>query len=77
MDLGRLQSVEPRDIWPHEAHDFTPWFDHLNPPLTARTGDAGYSSPRTAVEKSTPALGSASYPLLRVVPISIRRKNKK
>lgn len=23
--LGRLRSVPPRDVWPHEAHNFTPW----------------------------------------------------
>jgi hypothetical protein len=23
--LGRLALVPPRDVWPHEAHDFTPW----------------------------------------------------
>lgn len=23
--LGRLSSVPPRDVWPHEAHSFTPW----------------------------------------------------
>ncbi|WP_420752068.1 hypothetical protein [Rhodococcus sp. O3] len=23
--LGRLQIVPPREIWPHEALDFTPW----------------------------------------------------
>ncbi|MGB8652275.1 MAG: DUF4268 domain-containing protein [Mycobacteriales bacterium] len=23
--LGRLALVPPREIWPHEAHDFTPW----------------------------------------------------
>lgn len=23
--LGRLESVDPRSIWPHEAQDFTPW----------------------------------------------------
>lgn len=23
--LGRLSVVPPRDVWPHEAHDFTPW----------------------------------------------------
>ena len=24
-DLGRLQSIDPRSVWKHEAHDFTPW----------------------------------------------------
>ncbi len=24
-DLGRLQSMDPRSVWKHEAHDFTPW----------------------------------------------------
>jgi hypothetical protein len=23
--LGRLTQVPPRQVWPHEAHDFTPW----------------------------------------------------
>lgn len=31
--LSKLQSVDPRSVWPHEAHDFTPWLlehaDHL------------------------------------------------
>jgi hypothetical protein len=25
MELGKLAYVDPRQIWPHEAHDFTPW----------------------------------------------------
>lgn len=25
VELGRLQPVKPRDVWPHEALDFTPW----------------------------------------------------
>ncbi len=25
FDLGALEQVEVRQIWPHEAHDFTPW----------------------------------------------------
>jgi hypothetical protein len=25
MELGRLTAVDPRVVWPHEAHDFTPW----------------------------------------------------
>jgi hypothetical protein len=23
--LGRVETVLPRDVWPHEAHSFTPW----------------------------------------------------
>ena len=23
--LGRLTRVPPREVWPHEAHSFTPW----------------------------------------------------
>ena len=25
VELGRLSAVDPRAVWPHEAHDFTPW----------------------------------------------------
>lgn len=25
IKLGRLAAVAPREVWPHEAHDFTPW----------------------------------------------------
>ena len=25
VDLGKLQHVDPRTVWKHEAHDFTPW----------------------------------------------------
>jgi len=25
IDLGRLERVDVRTVWPHEAHDFTPW----------------------------------------------------
>lgn len=25
MELGRLTTVDPRTVWQHEAHDFTPW----------------------------------------------------
>src|SRR5215203_5282830 len=24
-NLGRLQALDPRSVWPREAHDFTPW----------------------------------------------------
>jgi hypothetical protein len=24
-DLGRLEPLDPRQVWPNEAHDFTPW----------------------------------------------------
>ncbi len=28
-ELGRLERADPRIVWPHEAHDFTPWlFEH-------------------------------------------------
>jgi len=23
--LGRLKALDPRSVWPHDAHDFTPW----------------------------------------------------
>ena len=25
MELGKLEQMDPRTVWPHEAHDFTPW----------------------------------------------------
>ena len=25
MDLGDIEPVAPREIWPNEASDFTPW----------------------------------------------------
>jgi hypothetical protein len=25
VKLSRLQALDPRSVWPHEAHDFTPW----------------------------------------------------
>lgn len=25
IQLSRLQALDPRDVWAHEAHDFTPW----------------------------------------------------
>ena len=25
VELGTLEHVDPRIVWPHEAHDFTPW----------------------------------------------------
>jgi len=25
VNLGKLQRVDPRTVWKHEAHDFTPW----------------------------------------------------
>ena len=24
-DLGRLEPLDPRQVWAHEGHDFTPW----------------------------------------------------
>ena len=30
-DIGTLKSVKPRDIWEHEARNFTPWIaEHLD-----------------------------------------------
>lgn len=28
VDLGSIESVDPRAIWAHEANDFTPWLAH-------------------------------------------------
>lgn len=25
IQLSRLQALDPREVWIHEAHDFTPW----------------------------------------------------
>jgi hypothetical protein len=25
IELGRLEAVDPRIVWAHEAHAFTPW----------------------------------------------------
>ena len=25
IELGKLEQVDPRTVWEHEAHDFTPW----------------------------------------------------
>jgi hypothetical protein len=25
MELGKLEQVDPRTVWEHEAHGFTPW----------------------------------------------------
>lgn len=30
-DIGKLLTVSPRDAWPHEEYDFTPWlYEHLS-----------------------------------------------
>lgn len=51
IDLGRLEPVSVRGVWPHEANDFTPWLalsDNLT--LLAETLDLGeLSEVRTEV----------------------------
>lgn len=27
MDIQRIQQVEIREVWPHEAYDFTTWLE--------------------------------------------------
>ena len=54
VELGKLQQVDPRSVWTHEAHDFTPWLlanaDRLSEALgidleleTAEHAVGGYS----------------------------------
>jgi hypothetical protein len=51
IELGRLEPVSLRDVWPHEANDFTPWLalpDNLS--LLAKTLKLGeLSEVRTEV----------------------------
>jgi hypothetical protein len=51
LELGRLEPVSVRDVWPHEANDFTPWLalpDNLS--LLAETLNLGeLSEVRTEV----------------------------
>src|SRR5687768_15450215 len=31
VELAKLEAVDPRTVWPHEARDFTPWLaGHLD-----------------------------------------------
>ena len=40
--LGRLATVDVRDVWPNEAHDFTPWLrDHVGDLFDALGLDIG------------------------------------
>ena len=50
-ELGRLESVPLRDVWPREANDFTPWLAlPENLALLAKTLDLGeFSEVRTEV----------------------------
>lgn len=36
--LGRLEPVNPREVWPSEAHDFTPWLLANAPALSEAVG---------------------------------------
>src|ERR1019366_897302 len=36
--LGRLEVLDPRDVWMHEAHDFTPWLLENEDALAAVLG---------------------------------------
>ena len=38
MELGRLEAVEVRDVWQHEARDFTPWLPEHEENLSEALG---------------------------------------
>ena len=58
MAIGKIQRAKIRDVWPNEAHDFTPWLQE-NIELLAETTDLNL----TAVEREQSA-GSFNVDLI-------------
>ena len=58
LDLGSIENVNPRNVWPNEANDFTPWLANHVDLLAAALGLD------IEIEQSEAAVGAFSLDLL-------------